>query len=110
MNFRKCKKIGTQTCLVTAIVITEILITLKFDWNTFTKPLPRHIALFWIIGLAGLALWTIWHFYLQRLLYHTEQKLKEDTPVHTVHSAEALSKSKPSDGSAVRSRGAPRPT
>jgi hypothetical protein len=60
--------------MVVAIIITEVLITLKFDWETFTKPLPQHVALGWIIGLAGWALWTVWHFYLQRLLMHTEQR------------------------------------
>lgn len=60
--------------MTAAIIVTEVLITLKFDWNTFTTPLPRHVALGWIIGLLGLALWTIWHFYLQRLLTHTEQR------------------------------------
>ena len=73
----KCKKIGTQTLLLMAIIVTEVLITLKFDWHTFTKPLPSHVVVGWIIGLAVLALWTIWHFYLQRLLQHTEvQSLK----------------------------------
>ena len=67
-----CKKIGAQTLLIVAIIVTEVLITLKFDWQTFTKPLPRHVVVGWIIGLAALAIWTIWHFYLQRLLTHTE--------------------------------------
>jgi multisubunit Na+/H+ antiporter MnhB subunit len=60
--------------MLVAIIVTEVLITLKFDWETFTKPLPQHIALGWVIGLVGLALWTVWHFYLQRLLTHTEQR------------------------------------
>lgn len=75
----ECTKLGTQACLVIAIIVTEILISLKFDWDTFTKPLPRHVALFWIVGLAGLAIWTLWHFYLKRLIDHTEQKLKVDS-------------------------------
>jgi len=54
--------------------VTEVLISLKFDWATFTKPLPRHIALLWLVGLGGLLLWTVWHFYLQRLLTHTEKR------------------------------------
>jgi len=63
-----------------AIIITEVLITLKFDWHTFTKPLPDHVTFGWSIGLAVLAIWTIWHFYLQRLLRHTEvQSLATDT-------------------------------
>jgi len=69
-----CKKIGTQVLILSAIVVTEVLITFKFDWETFTKPLPRHVVVGWTIGLAVLALWTIWHFYLQRLLTHTENR------------------------------------
>jgi len=57
-----------------AIIVTEVLITFKFDWETFTKPLPRHVVVGWAIGLATLAAWTIWHFYLQRLLTHTEDR------------------------------------
>lgn len=91
----KCKKMGTQSCLVFAIIITEVLITLKFDWNTFTKPLPRHITLFWVVGLAGLALWTVWYFYLQRLLNHTEQKLKADLPLNPERQPSATSTVRP---------------
>jgi hypothetical protein len=65
--------------------VTEILITLKFDWELITKPLPRHIGLAWIIGLVVLLMWTLWHFYLQRLLWHTESKLQntDGQPEHT---------------------------
>jgi len=58
--------------LLVAIIITEVLITFRFDWQTFTKPLPGYVVIGWMIGLAVLAIWTIWHFYLQRLLTHTE--------------------------------------
>ena len=57
-----------------AIIVTEVLITLKFDWETFTKPLPRHVIIGWSIGLVGLVSWTVWHFYLQRLLGYSEQR------------------------------------
>jgi len=67
-----CKKIGAQTLLIGAIIVTEVLITFKFDWHTFTKPLPGYVVVGWVIGLVSLAIWTIWHFYLQRLLQHTE--------------------------------------
>jgi len=67
-----CKKIGAQSMLLVAIIITEVLITFRFDWQTFTKPLPGYVVIGWMIGLAVLAIWTIWHFYLQRLLTHTE--------------------------------------
>jgi len=85
---RHCKKIGAQTLLLVAIIVTEVLITLKFDWHTFTKPLPGYVVVGWAIGLAVLAIWTIWHFYLQRLLRHTEvRSLAADTAA--VHSSAA---------------------
>jgi len=72
--------------LLVAIIVTEVLITLKFDWHTFTKPLPGYVIVGWAIGLAVLAIWTVWHFYLQRLLHHTEvRSLATDTAA--VHSA-----------------------
>jgi len=61
-----------------SIIVTEVLITLKFDWHTFTKPLPGYVIVGWVIGLALLALWTVWHFYLQRLLTHTEVRSSAD--------------------------------
>ncbi|KAK2177964.1 hypothetical protein NP493_570g03007 [Ridgeia piscesae] len=70
-----CKTFGTQSWMASALIITELLVALKFDWETFTKPLPRHVAIVWLVGLASLALWTVWHFYLQRLLFYTEYKL-----------------------------------
>ena len=70
--YSHCKKIGAQTLVLVAIIVTEVLITFKFDWQTFTKPLPGYVVVGWVIGLAALAIWTIWHFYLQRLLTHTE--------------------------------------
>lgn len=57
-------------------MVTEILIALKFDWNTFTKPLPPHITTMLLVGAFCLTVWTLWHFYFQRLLHHTELKMK----------------------------------
>ena len=74
--YRKCKKFGTQSWICIAIIVTEILITVKFDWNLITMPIPPHILKLWIIGFSVLLAWTIWHFYLQRLLWHTEQVSK----------------------------------
>lgn len=71
-----CKKFGIQVWIVGAIIVTEILITLKFDWELMTKPLPKHIVFAWSFGLILLLMWTVWHFYLQRLLWHTEIKLQ----------------------------------
>ena len=74
---RHCKKFGTQAWIVIGIIATELCIILKFDWNLVTTPVPRYIAYIWIAGLAILILWTIWHFYLQRLLWHTEKKIQK---------------------------------
>jgi phosphatidylserine synthase 2 len=39
--------------MMIAIVITELLVTVKFDYETITKPLPKTIAYFWILGFLG---------------------------------------------------------
>ena len=48
------------------IIITEFLIVVKFDWETISKPLPRHISLFWIAGALGLLFFTFWKFFIYR--------------------------------------------
>lgn len=48
------------------IIITEFLIVVKFDWETISKPLPQHIALFWIAGGLGLLFFTFWKFFIYR--------------------------------------------
>ncbi len=76
---RDCKKIGPQVWLLMVLVITELLIALKFDWHTFTQPPPTSIVVLWSVALTVLGLWTLWHFYLQRLLLHTEAKLSRSS-------------------------------
>jgi len=66
----KCKKFGRQSWLITAIIITELLITLKFDWATVTMPLPTHISLAWIVGLLSLLIWTVVKFYVFKDVKH----------------------------------------
>ena len=75
-GFRNCKTLGTQAWVILSIIITELLITLKFDWETITTPLPRHIQFVWILLTVCIIIWTTWHFYLQRLLRHTEKKIE----------------------------------
>lgn len=65
-HFRTCKKFGPQAWMIIAIIITEFLIVVKFDWKTISKPLPPHIAYFWILGLLLLIGWTIFKFYIYR--------------------------------------------
>ncbi|XP_013403377.1 phosphatidylserine synthase 2-like [Lingula anatina] len=59
-----CKKFGRQAWMIAAIIITELLIVLKFDWQTVSKPIPFPVACFWILGIVGLFVYTIWKFYL----------------------------------------------
>ena len=73
----QCKKFGRQAWVATAIIITEVLIVLKFDWETVTKPLPFHITLFWITFVIGLVLWTIYHFWFKRLIHWGHRKTIE---------------------------------
>lgn len=65
---------GTQTWVAITIIITELLIVLKFDWETVSKPFPPKIALFWALFISCLVLWTIWQFYLKPLLHWTEKR------------------------------------
>lgn len=39
--------------MILAIIITELLVAIKFDYETITKPIPQHIAYFWILGFVG---------------------------------------------------------
>ena len=70
LDNQMCKKMGTQTWVVITIILTEVLICLKFDWETVTKPFPPDIALYWTIGGALLSLWTVWQFFLSPFIYH----------------------------------------
>jgi len=97
-----CKKIGAQTLVLVAIIVTEVLITFKFDWQTFTKPLPGYVVVGWIIGLAALAIWTIWHFYLQRLLTHTEVRSLAENAAESREAGANVSDSNELNGSVRR--------
>ncbi|XP_069133754.1 phosphatidylserine synthase 2-like isoform X2 [Argopecten irradians] len=75
-----CKKFGHQSWLIAAIIITEALVSLKFDWKTLSKPLPTHVTLLWMCGFVGLVLLTVWKFYIYR-------DVKSDVPL-SKHSLE----------------------
>jgi len=61
-----CETFGRQSWVILAIVVTEFLVVAKFDWDTITKPLPRHVAIFWLLGLVALISWTLWNFFIAR--------------------------------------------
>ena len=72
----ECDKLGRQSWVVITIVVTELLICIKFGWATITKPLPRHIALWWVLGAALLLVYTVVKFYLLKP-NHVPQPEKE---------------------------------
>ncbi|KAF7259751.1 hypothetical protein EG68_03013 [Paragonimus skrjabini miyazakii] len=75
----KCKRVGQQAWMLSSIIITELLIIMKFGWDTVSKPLPRSITVLWFVGILGLTLWTFWHFYVTRwLIKLSQQANKQD--------------------------------
>ncbi|XP_066275656.1 phosphatidylserine synthase 2-like [Branchiostoma lanceolatum] len=61
-----CKKFGQQAWILAAIVITELLIVMKFDLNLLLLPFPEHIWQCWVAAFVGIASWTIWRFFIRR--------------------------------------------
>ena len=82
----ECNKLGRQSWVMIAIIATELLICIKFGWSTITKPLPRHIALWWVLGALLLLVYTVVKFYLLKP-YHVPKPEKENirmgSPVNT---------------------------
>lgn len=72
---RECKKFGRQAWMVVIIVLTEVLIVLKFDWDTVTRPFPLHVTIFWILFTICIVGWTIWHFFIKRALHWREKRM-----------------------------------
>jgi phosphatidylserine synthase 2 len=69
---------GTQTWVTITILATEVLIVLKFDWETVSKPLPPMIAKCWIVFFSGLFLWTFWQFYLKNIFFSPREEKEID--------------------------------
>ena len=71
------KNLPYHMCLWKVPKVTRILsfwpksLDTSYDAQLYTKPNFTHYTLVFV----GVALWTVWHFYLQRLLWHTERKM-----------------------------------
>ena len=68
---------------ILAIVVTEVLICVKFGWNTITKPLPRSIALWWLAFGLGLFIYTVVKFVIfkpTKLAKPEEDKIIHGSP------------------------------
>jgi len=76
----ECNKLGRQTWVLITIIMTELLICIKFGWTTITKPLPRHIALWWVLGATLLIVYTFVKFYLFKP-DHVPKPEKEDISI-----------------------------
>lgn len=48
--------------MVLIVIITELLIVMRFDLEVITKPLPPKIALLWLTFGTLCIMWTIWQF------------------------------------------------
>ncbi|XP_076053247.1 phosphatidylserine synthase 2-like isoform X3 [Oratosquilla oratoria] len=72
-----CVKFGRQSWLFLAIVATELLVVLKFGWETVTIPFPSHIVTLWLGMFLLLVLWTVWNFYIDP---HTINQQHRNTP------------------------------
>jgi phosphatidylserine synthase 2 len=73
-----CKKMGTQTWVAITVIITELLIIFKFDWDRIKVPPSNTIILCWAIFIFGLILSTIWNFYIRPGI-HWNDKIKNKT-------------------------------
>lgn len=77
-----CKRFGRQAWLVAIIIVTEALIIFKYDWETVTRPIPRHMTIFWIGAIFVLTVYTLWKFYFSThlaLYFHSRRRLSTAT-------------------------------
>uniref|UniRef100_UPI00358E01CC phosphatidylserine synthase 2 isoform X2 n=1 Tax=Myxine glutinosa TaxID=7769 RepID=UPI00358E01CC len=87
MNERHfAKKLGQQAWMVAAVIVTEFLIVIKYDPYTLTLPLPFYVTQFWICGLLGIFIWTIWRF----LIRDVKMKYKETRAIEEERRAQRL--------------------
>lgn len=108
-----CKKFGRQSWLIIAIIITEFLVVIKFGWETLTKPIPTHIAYFWILGFIGLVVYTVWKFWIYRdvkndIVMHTEESEKEhvgDSVENQINTRSRVNNNNNSKGDVLHQRG-----
>jgi len=93
----ECDKLGRQSWVMLTIIATELLICFKFGWNTITQPLPKHIALWWVLGLVLLIVYTFVKFYLLKP-NNIPKPEKENIRVGTPHSTPKHSPRSPPQG------------
>lgn len=82
--------------MILVIIITELLIVMRFDFHVITIPLPRSVALSWLLFISCLIVWTIWQFFYRgkmRVGFGTMEDsgvgLAEFAEQHQVHPVES---------------------
>ncbi|XP_065911554.1 phosphatidylserine synthase 2-like isoform X2 [Dysidea avara] len=55
-------KIGRQSWILMAALAIEVLIVVKFGWETITLPIPYHICVAWAVTFICFSIWVFWHF------------------------------------------------
>ncbi|XP_040582315.1 phosphatidylserine synthase 2-like [Lepeophtheirus salmonis] len=58
----ECDKLGRQSWVLLAVISTELLVCLKFGWDTMTKPIPKSILLWWLAGIVLIIFYTFVKF------------------------------------------------
>nr|CAB3265262.1 phosphatidylserine synthase 2-like [Phallusia mammillata] len=59
------KKFGQQAWMISAIIITEFLIVVKFGSDVLSTPFPAYIQWFWLVVLLTYIVYTIWKFQMK---------------------------------------------
>ncbi|KAI8869095.1 PSS-domain-containing protein [Ramicandelaber brevisporus] len=57
-----CKRIGAQLWLILAIILTEVIICIKWSRGLFTEPAPMFVKAFWVVFMTSLISYALWQF------------------------------------------------
>ena len=70
----ECKRVGAQTWLIAASILTELLLVFKFGRGEFPNPAPKNVVMFWAFLLVGLVVYPIWRFWWPSLVVNRSEK------------------------------------
>lgn len=77
LNDPNCDKLGQQAWIAIAMVVTEVLIVLKFDLPLVMKLPPVGVLIFWALFGMVLTLWTLWFFFVRPYRKHKRKQLMQ---------------------------------
>jgi len=70
---QRCKRLGAQAWLTTAIIVIESLICIKFGRHEFPNPAPIAVVRFWKGFISLLVLYPIWQFGIRPRFFKSEK-------------------------------------